>query len=221
MQILNKKIQIFIFLLFFFLSSCVSTGNYDGAYMDGKYHGFGTLTFENKERYVGRFKFGKRDGFGTNYFPSGEKYVGYWKNGKRNGEGTNSWRGGDKYEGNFKDDKRYGKGIFTFKSGKVQEGMWKNDKYQYYVNVKEDSKKKKISNFSLKAFTDNYLCSKATETKNGKKRWVYSGTTFVVSQYETEAKRRGLKCGIVENLTSVAGKGIGVKNIQESTTSHI
>ena len=73
----SVKIIILIFVSLFFLSACLSTGSYEGAYRNGKYHGNGTLTFDDGEKYVGSFYNGKRNGYGTNFFPSGEKYIGY------------------------------------------------------------------------------------------------------------------------------------------------
>ena len=64
----SVKIIILIFISLFSLSSCMSTGSYEGAYRNGKYHGHGTLTFNDGQKYIGQFEYGKRNGYGTNFF---------------------------------------------------------------------------------------------------------------------------------------------------------
>ena len=208
---ISLKIIILIFISLFSLSACLSTGNYVGAYRNGEYHGYGTLTFDDGEKYIGRFYNGKRNGYWTNYFSSGEKYVGYWKNGKRNGKGTNYWPNGNKYEGNFKNDKKDGKGIFTFKSGNVQEGIWRNDLYDY-VKVKDNlhQEKRKFQRFTN--LSNLKLCSKATRDDNGIKKWLFEHSSLFVK----EAKRRGLDCGIQDRIVSLSGKSISNKNTKDS-----
>jgi len=46
---------------------------------DGKYHGKGTLDFDNGNKYIGEYVDGKAHGKGTYYYSNGEKYVGEWK----------------------------------------------------------------------------------------------------------------------------------------------
>ena len=62
---------------------------------NGKYHGQGTLTFRD-----------------------GDKYVGEWKDGKENGHGTYTWSDGDKYVGEFKDGENWN-GIQYDKEGTI------------------------------------------------------------------------------------------------------
>ena len=137
---LNSTINFKFIIICLLLFGCGSSGTYEGAYLRGKFHGYGTHTWPNGEKYEGNWAYGKRNGYGTNYFSSGERYVGYWKNNKRNGFGTNYWSNGNVYEGEFKDDLRYGEGIFIYKNGKKLEGYWQNDKYQYYTKVIKDRK---------------------------------------------------------------------------------
>ena len=47
-----------------------------------KYHGQGTLTFRDGDKYVGEFKYGEKHGQGTYTWSDGSKYVGEWKGGE-------------------------------------------------------------------------------------------------------------------------------------------
>ena len=64
----SVKIIILIFVSLFSLSACLSTGSYEGAYRNGKYHGNGTLTFDDGEKYVGSFYNGKEMDMGQIFF---------------------------------------------------------------------------------------------------------------------------------------------------------
>ena len=50
--------------------------------------------------------------FGTIGFDNGDKYVGEWKDDKRHGQGTYTYSNGDKYVGEYKNDTVNGFGIF-------------------------------------------------------------------------------------------------------------
>ncbi len=102
---------------------------YVGEFKDGEYNGQGTYTFLNGNKYVGQYKDGKRNGQGTYTFADGEKYVGEFKDGKFNGLGTNTFLNGNKYVGEFKDDKRNGQGTYTFADGDKYVGEFKDGKF--------------------------------------------------------------------------------------------
>ena len=46
---------------------------------NGKYHGQGTFTFRDGDKYVGEFKDGKEHGQGTRTYHDGSKHVGEFK----------------------------------------------------------------------------------------------------------------------------------------------
>ena len=71
------------------------------------------------EKYVGEFKDGKFNGYGKLTWSDGKKYVGEWKNGKRNGQGTQTWLDGRKYVGEYKDGKTWN-GTGYDKNGNIQ-----------------------------------------------------------------------------------------------------
>ncbi len=59
---------------------------YSGELKDGKPHGYGVYRY-NGHQYKGAFINGKFDGFGMLKYPDGEKYVGGWKDGDKKGKG--------------------------------------------------------------------------------------------------------------------------------------
>ena len=104
------------------------------------FHGRGTLTYYDGDKYAGGFLLGAFHGNGT-FTTAKDKYVGEYKNGYKNGFGTQTYSNGDKYVGEFKDDKYHGKGNMTFPDGKIQSGIWANDKYLYDL-VEHDKREK-------------------------------------------------------------------------------
>ena len=72
--------------------------------------------------------------FGTINFNNGDKYIGEFKDDKRHGQGTFTWGkdtewAGDKYVGEFKDDKKHGQGTYTFADGTKESGYFMNEEY--------------------------------------------------------------------------------------------
>ena len=95
----------------------------------GMYHGTGTYTWDNRDKYVGEWKKGMRHGTGTLTYVNGDEYVGEWKDDKKNGKGTFIFtNNGNKYEGEFIKDMIHGKGTFTWENGDMYKGEWNNNK---------------------------------------------------------------------------------------------
>ncbi len=63
-------------------------GTYDGAWLRGKRHGIGSLSFASGESYEGLFKEGVYEGQGTMYYANGDIYTGEWERGVKHGAGT-------------------------------------------------------------------------------------------------------------------------------------
>ena len=84
----------------------MTNGVYEGQYLNGKFHGQGTATWAN-----------------------GNKYVGGFKNGKEHGQGTLTWSDGEKYVGEFKDGNYHGQGTYTYADGIVEKGIFKDGKF--------------------------------------------------------------------------------------------
>ena len=91
---------------------------------------FGTVTFDNGEKYVGEWKDNKAHGQGTFTSVNGDKYVGEIRDHKRHGQGTYTRANGDKYVGEFSDDKRHGQGTLYAADGTIlQEGYWERGEF--------------------------------------------------------------------------------------------
>ena len=52
---------------------------YDGEWLNDKYHGYGVCTSASGWKYVGTFKDGKFNGKGVWTHPDGRRYDGEWK----------------------------------------------------------------------------------------------------------------------------------------------
>ena len=118
---------------------------YRGDFIDGKFHGFGRLTFEKAgETYKGRFMLGKKWGRGTLWDKQGNIYIGEWRNDRRNGTGlqafnvtdwqedryTENWlkENTENYYGEFKNDVFFGDGTYRWEDGTKYIGEWAANK---------------------------------------------------------------------------------------------
>lgn len=126
-----------------------STGDglvrYRGAFLGGRYHGFGRLELVDKKIwYKGNFKYGQRDGRGTQWDRENNVYIGLWRNDKRNGEGlqaykvagwaedkyTENWlsQNTEHYQGTFLNDNFDGQGTYVWPDGVSYTGGWAANK---------------------------------------------------------------------------------------------
>ena len=73
-------------------NNCIGTFNWDGGSVVGEWKNgqlpYGSITFDNGNKYVGEFKDAMFHGQGTYTYASGNKYVGEWKDDKQHGQGT-------------------------------------------------------------------------------------------------------------------------------------
>ena len=53
---------------------------YEGEFLNGLKHGFGTLFFTNGERFKGQFLHDKSNGIGTFYRKTGDEITAEWEN---------------------------------------------------------------------------------------------------------------------------------------------
>lgn len=74
---------------------------YDGEWLDDKYHGQGVITWNIKSKYVGSFKNGKFDGHGVRTWDDGARYDGQWKDGLRHVHGVHTYQNGSSYNGDW------------------------------------------------------------------------------------------------------------------------
>ena len=90
---------------------------YEGQYVEGKFHGQGTLTYANGNKYEGEYVEDKMHGQGTLTFGNPELAAKY------------GLPVGTVYRGQFRDGKRHGHGTHTYPdSGRVTEVEWKDNK---------------------------------------------------------------------------------------------
>jgi len=107
-------------------------GTYNGEWKDGKYHGRGTFTWGDGEKYDGMWLHGKMNGFGTKTV-TGYKYVGEWKDDASHGLGTLIAEKAYIYSGYWKDGKYHGRGTLTWDVAdykrNIYVGEFKDDKF--------------------------------------------------------------------------------------------
>jgi hypothetical protein len=114
---------------------------YRGAFVDGKFHGFGKLELlDRKITYKGNFLNGMRWGRGSEWNADGDVYIGQWKNDKRNGQGLQAYRVKDwkedkyteqwlsanteNYQGGFVNNSFNGEGTYRWADGVIYSGGW-------------------------------------------------------------------------------------------------
>jgi hypothetical protein len=93
---------------------------YEGSWREGVFDGVGVFISQHG-RYEGEFVQGRRHGYGTYAFATGETYRGEWKADARHGAGVLQYRAQDVYErfvGAWRDDRRDGRGtLFWYAAG--------------------------------------------------------------------------------------------------------
>eukprot|EP00092_Neocalanus_flemingeri_P070083 GFUD01085990.1.p1 GENE.GFUD01085990.1~~GFUD01085990.1.p1 ORF type:complete len:800 (+),score=182.34 GFUD01085990.1:3-2402(+) len=107
-----------------------------GGCKNGRYHGYGDMSYEDGGYYSGEWRNGVRNGDGTMKFSSdneeGRKtYVGEWRNDVIQGFGIMTWRDTNPYnvtmyEGYWENDKEHGNGSAVWHNGDVYNGNWIN-----------------------------------------------------------------------------------------------
>ena len=81
------------------------------------------------ESYEGEFLNGKRHGFGSYFYANGSKYIGEWNNDRANGKGTMIFVSGAKYVGEVKNAKRHGQGTYFYVDGERLTGKWNENEF--------------------------------------------------------------------------------------------
>ena len=89
------------------------------------------------ERYEGEFLNGKRHGFGSYFYANGSKYIGEWSNDRTNGKGTMIFASGAKYIGEVKNGKRHGQGSYFYADGERLTGKWNENEFVDTNNYKK------------------------------------------------------------------------------------
>ncbi len=188
-----------------------SDGEYNGEWQNDQPDGMGTITWEESgDKYVGEVKGFSREGFGTYYFKkSGDKIAAEWFNNKREGPGTIYYKNGNEISGTFKNDQMQGPAAAIMSDGKEYALVYKdNEIISQKLKPKYGSKENTCEN-NVSECTDYYLCKVGSIFKNGVKTWRNGSSWGNVSGYKkyiSEAKKRGLTCGVVDANTKIASK---------------
>ncbi|CAI2358338.1 Hypothetical protein MVR_LOCUS43 [uncultured virus] len=94
--------------------TCIrAESRYAGEFINGQYHGLGTMTWTNDESYHGYFLGNYKSGYGTYNYTDGSCYTGQWYCDTKHGQGSYTWPNGSSYVGQFYTDKYNGLGTFT------------------------------------------------------------------------------------------------------------
>jgi len=101
-------------------------GSYEGEWENDQQNGFGTLIWNNGNKYVGDFKNNKRHGRGVMQLSNGTAYDGEFAENEMHGWGVFTTPDVI-YEGDFRHNKRHGKGVETLSNGEVYDGMFYDD----------------------------------------------------------------------------------------------
>jgi len=91
---------------------------------------YGIYKWSNpNDKYDGEFLNGNRHGFGTYFYANGNKYIGEWNNDRPNGKGTMIFASGAKYIGEVKNGKRHGQGSYFYSDGERLTGKWNEGEF--------------------------------------------------------------------------------------------
>ena len=129
---------------------------------------YGIYKWSNSgDRYEGEYLNGDRHGFGTYFYANGNKYSGEYKNDSPNGKGTMIFSSGAKYIGEVKNGKRHGSGTYFYPDGERLTGIWNEN---VYVDAKNYRKvENENSNFTKK--TKSIESTKLKTSNSIKEYW--------------------------------------------------
>jgi hypothetical protein len=99
---------------------------YQGQWFEGKMQGKGTLTTTEGDTYIGELSDNKFNGEGTLTKATGDIYTGFWIDGVLNGQGSLTTKQGLLYVGGFADNLFHGNGSLTYPDGGHYEGSFSN-----------------------------------------------------------------------------------------------
>lgn len=106
-----------------------SEGLYEGHFVDGDFHGQGTLRRANGDILTGEWSEGRLNGHGSLTTADGMLYVGGFRDGEFHGQGSLTYPDGRHYEGEFSNGDFHGAGAEVFADGKKYEGGYIDGKF--------------------------------------------------------------------------------------------
>ena len=166
---------------------------YNGQFLNNKKEGYGTLIWNDGQKYWGEFKNNQMNGYGIIEYPGEIFYQGEIRNGRMEGFGEFFWKRNKKYIGYYKNDKRNGFGIYIFKGEELLKNVLKSESICDISGVNGLSafigfwKDGKMDGFGMKINTkdikygiwENGVKKKWFENINGvKKFFEYSGQKY-------------------------------------------
>lgn len=93
---------------------------YEGETINGKFDGYGKVTYLNKDIYEGEWSNDFKNGYGKMIYSNGDVYEGNWVNGEKEGDGIMKYNNGNILVGKWKMDEPI-EGIITFKDGETRD----------------------------------------------------------------------------------------------------
>jgi hypothetical protein len=115
---------------------------YQGEWFEAKMQGQGTLTTTDGDTYIGELDDDQFNGEGTLTKATGDNYTGFWIDGVLNGQGSLTTKGGLLFVGGFSDNLFHGNGSLTYPDGGHYEGSFSNGMFhgkgvETYANGKK------------------------------------------------------------------------------------
>jgi len=120
-----------------------TNSKYEGEFLNGDRHGFGSFFYSNGDKYIGEFKNDRINGMGSVFFASGAKYIGELKNGKRHGQGTYIYSDGKRLKGTWNENEY----VDSKNYRKVE-----NENTNFYNKIKSSSEPKSKTSSSIKEY---------------------------------------------------------------------
>ena len=102
------------------------TGVWEGLYVDGKEHGWWTVTYHNGGVTEGFYESGRERGNWSMSFPNGTSMVGPLKEGKKHGYWVERYASGNIEQGPYVDGARHGRWIYIPRQGAVNELIYEH-----------------------------------------------------------------------------------------------
>jgi len=115
---------------------------YQGSWFEGKMKGDGSLTTTTGDTFIGEMDNNKFNGEGTLTKATGDIFTGFWIDSVLNGQGSQTTKGGLLYVGGFSDNLFHGSGSLTYPDGGHYEGSFSNGMFhgkgvETYANGKK------------------------------------------------------------------------------------
>ncbi len=176
---------------------------FEGEWLNGLFHGLGTYTHTNGNKYVGMHQDGNRDGNGTYFFANGEKYIGEWKRSMKNGNGIQTRPDGTNYSGYWKDNAMHGEGVLIWSDGRRQEGVFENNSL-----IREAKVNLPNLNSNVAANTDR------TEIDRERQQLAEERRRLEEDKRQREQQRRSQRLNLTVSNTQPASDGSFTINVQ-------